>query len=212
MYTWKMMKDACTILKCNARIQEKGNWVLEHDTTKLSSIVNLLEKGSSYKDLNTSYIIFICTFDPFQRGRALYKFRTTCEDEADTLELKDREYKLFLNSKGYKKAEDPDLAAFLQYIDGKTAEGKFTNEIAQAVQELQQSPMERRTYMLLSQVIKEHEDASFEKGVEYGKQEGKQEAKQETAYKLLALGIPLEAIAAGTGLPLEEIRKMAKKK
>ena len=36
----------------------------------------------------------------FGRGRALYKFRNTCEDEADTLELKDREYKLFLNSKG----------------------------------------------------------------------------------------------------------------
>lgn len=161
-----------------------------------------------FTDLNTSYIIFICTFDPFQRGRALYKFRTTCEDEADTLELKDREYKLFLNSKGYKKAEDPDLAAFLQYIDGKTAEGKFTNEIAQAVQELQRSPMERRTYMLLSQVIKEHETASYTKGVEYGRQE----EKQETAYKLLALGVPLETIAAGTGLPLEEIREMAKNK
>jgi len=180
----------------------------------------LLAKGASYKALNTSYVIFICTFDPFNRGRAMYKFRNTCEDEADTLELKDREYKLFLNSKGYNEAKDPDLAAFLRYIDGKAAEGEFTLEVAQAVQELQRSPMERRTYMLLTQVIKEHEDASYAKGVEYGKAEGKQEGreegrqeeKQETAYKLLRLGVPLETIAAGTGLPLEEIQAMLKEK
>lgn len=160
----------------------------------------LLEKGSSYKDLSTSYVIFICTFDPFGRGRALYKFRNTCEDEKDTLELKDREYKLFLNSKGYEKAEDPDLAAFLQYIDGNAAVGRFTNEVAKAVQELQRSPMERRTYMLLSQVIKEREEASYRK------------SKQDTAFNLIQLGVPLETIAAGTGLPLPEVQEMAKRK
>ena len=70
---------------------------------------------------------------------------------------------------------------------------------------------------LLTQEIKDKiEEASYAKGVECGKEEGRQEGKaeekQQTAAKLLQLGVPLETIAAGTGLPLTEIQEMAKKK
>ena len=153
----------------------------------------LLEKGASYKELNTSYVILICTFDPFNRGRALYKFRNTCEDEGDAIELKNREYKLFLNSKGYSEAKEPDLADFLQYIDGKSAEREFAREVADAVRELQRSPTERRDYMLLSQILKEEQKASFEQGVRH------------TALAMLKNGISIDMIQQCTGLSKEEL-------
>ena len=65
---------------------------------------------------------------------------------------------------------------------------------------------------LLTQEIKDREDASYAKGVKFGKEEGRQETQQETAYKLLALGVPLETVAAGTGLSLEEIQALLKEK
>lgn len=157
--------------------------------------------------MNTSYIIFICTFDPFNRGRALYKFHNTCEDEVDTLELKDKEYKIFLNSKSHEKADNPDLAAFLRYIDGKAAEGDFTKEVAEAVKELQRSPMERRTYMLLSQVIKEREDARFKEGIE----QGQIQERNSIALRLLKKGHTPESIAEDLNISLQDVLKLTER-
>ena len=162
----------------------------------------LLEKGESYKKLNTSYVIFICTFDPFGCGHAIYTFHSTCKQTKDTLELKDREYKLFLNSKNWDTAEDPDLMAFLSYVDGKAARGQFTEEVAETVRELQKSSIERRKYMRFAQELKEKEIAGYEKGV--------QDCQQKSAYRLLNLGISPETVAAGTGLSLEEVQALAK--
>ena len=33
-----------------------------------------LEKGHDYTELKDSYVIFICTFDPFNKGEAYYEF------------------------------------------------------------------------------------------------------------------------------------------
>ena len=94
--------------------------------------LNLIEKGELYDKLNTSYVIFICTFDPFDRGRPMYTFRNLCIEDK-TLELGDRSTKIFLNSKGQSESLDPDIAAFLRYVDGKAAEGTFTKEVNQEV-------------------------------------------------------------------------------
>jgi len=43
--------------------------------------LNLIEKGELYDKLNTSYVIFICTFDPFNKGRHVYHFENRCIDD-----------------------------------------------------------------------------------------------------------------------------------
>lgn len=45
-----------------------------------------------------------------------------------------------------------------------------------------------------------------------GEERGRAKEKRATARKFLQLGIDCETVAAGTGLPLEEIREMAKNK
>ena len=83
------------------------------------------EKGQDYQDLKESYIIFICTFDPFKQGYPIYTFRNLSIENKE-LELEDKTTKIFLNSKGKTETLDTDIAAFLKYVNGKAAEGTFT--------------------------------------------------------------------------------------
>ena len=61
--------------------------------------LDVLGKGRDYIELKKSYVIFICTFDPFDEGRRVYTFSNRCH-ESDGLELGDETTKLFLNAKG----------------------------------------------------------------------------------------------------------------
>ena len=70
--------------------------------------LSLIEKGASYGELRKSYIIFICTFDPFERGLCCYRFENFCCDDKD-LPLNDGAVKIILNSRGCIKEADATI-------------------------------------------------------------------------------------------------------
>lgn len=70
--------------------------------------LSLIEKGASYGELRKSYIIFICTFDPFERGLCCYRFENFCCDDKD-LPLNDGAVKIILNSRGCIKESDATI-------------------------------------------------------------------------------------------------------
>ena len=37
-----------------------------------------LKKSGNYKDLPDAYVVFICNFDPFKKGRHIYSFQNYC--------------------------------------------------------------------------------------------------------------------------------------
>ena len=43
--------------------------------------LDLISKGEDYRKLAKSYIIFICTFDLFNKGRHKYTFETVCKED-----------------------------------------------------------------------------------------------------------------------------------
>lgn len=45
--------------------------------------LNLIEKGEPYQKLNRSYVIFICTFDPFGEGFYRYTFENICREDTE---------------------------------------------------------------------------------------------------------------------------------
>lgn len=49
-----------------------------HDVLDL----NLLQKNADYEALNQCYVIFICTFDFFSKGRYMYTFKRQCQEDA----------------------------------------------------------------------------------------------------------------------------------
>ncbi len=144
--------------------------------------MGLLEKGGDYDKLNPSFIIFICTFDPFKKGLPLYTFRNRCIED-DGLELQDETTKIFLNSKGHSGNIDPDIASFLRYVDGKAAEGSFTKTVEQEVLRVKKHDETRREYMTLAMEIRRRENMARE------------EERREIILNMASIQMPVELMA-----------------
>ena len=56
--------------------------------------VDNLLRGQSYAELKESYVIFICTQDPFGVGLPVYTFRSVCSED-DSILLDDKSVKVF---------------------------------------------------------------------------------------------------------------------
>lgn len=124
--------------------------------------MDVLEKGADYNELKKTFIIFICTFDLFGRGLPIYTFSNQCEELPD-LHLDDEATKVFLNSKFIESPDDPDIAAFLRYVDGHAAEGDFTTEVDQEAQAIKSHDETRREYMTFKMEIeRQRRDAASE--------------------------------------------------
>ena len=83
--------------------------------------VNSLRPGESFEDLKPSFVVFICTFDPFGYGLYRYTFEPACK-ERDFL-LGDETCRIFLNTKGQNPDEvPPELVTFLKYVEDSSAE------------------------------------------------------------------------------------------
>lgn len=126
--------------------------------------LNILNKGESYCNLKKSYVIFICTFDPFGEGRHIYTFCNTCQENT-SLTLNDDAVKIVLNTKGIIDDVSPEMKRILDYIEGKGASDTFTRELENAVQSVRQNEDWRRDYMTLQQEYQER----FQEGKIEGK-------------------------------------------
>jgi len=70
--------------------------------------LDLICAGMPYEELKTTFIIFICTFDPFKDGRHIYTFENTCQENRELL-LGDETVKIFLNTRGELDDIDDDM-------------------------------------------------------------------------------------------------------
>lgn len=80
---------------------------------------SLISHGENCAKLKKSYIIFICTFDPFSDGRHIYTFENRCL-EIPSLVLGDETTEIFLNTKGEKDDVNDEMKEFLAYIENST--------------------------------------------------------------------------------------------
>lgn len=91
--------------------------------------LQLLDRGdSTYQKLNQSYIIFICVFDLFGKGRHIYTFENICRED-NSITLGDRTTKIFLNAKGTMDDVSRELKAFLDYVAGQMSEDDFVSVV-----------------------------------------------------------------------------------
>ena len=166
-------------------------------------IDNLL-KGASYTALNESYIIFICTFDPFEKGLPHYTFKNLCLQNSE-VDIKDGAIKEVFNAKAYATEQDVEISAFLKYIDSKEATDDFTDKINHIVELAKINEKFKGDYLAMN--IRETD--IYEEGRNDGIAQGAEQAKIDTAKKLLLENLPKDLIVRTTGLPLETIQKLA---
>ena len=108
--------------------------------------LNLIEKGVSYSALNQSFVIFICTFDPFGKGLYQYTFQNVCLEDTDIF-LGDETTKIFFNTKGNLTDAPEPLRKFLHYVETKEATNDFTQKIDSEVEHIKSNKTWRREYM-----------------------------------------------------------------
>lgn len=135
----------------------------------------------------------------------MYTFRHRCI-EKEGLELGDLSTKIFLNAKGESDTLDPDIAAFLRYVDGKAAEGALTKGINEEVIRIKEHKEMRREYMTLLMELQKYKTEGMQEGIEIG-----MEKKGRTVImNLLKLNMPIDNIAAATESPIPYVKEIAR--
>ena len=86
--------------------------------------VSTTPTSSLYPDLPDNILIFICTFDPFDRNFPRYTFQYTCQEADHQLKLEDGSLRIFLNTTATKLSSlDQKLQAFYHYLQKSLLSG-----------------------------------------------------------------------------------------
>ena len=165
---------------------------------------NALKKGERYSQLRKSYVIFICTFDPFGRGLAKYTFNAICNED-HSLVLDDGVTRVFINTEGDRHRISKELASFIGYISTGEVTDDYTKDLDEEVRALRNDDGRERDYMTYMQTIMEHEDIAYSQGIT----QGISQANKAMAIKMLKANKPYEEISEFTELTLSEIRELA---
>ena len=175
------------------------------------SDVEATQKGTFYKDLKDSYVIFICNFDPFVKGLPYYEFENICLAYNPAIRLEDGTKKVFLNVTATDLSKlDFNLQSLYHYIRDEKVESNLTNTIAQKLSLTKAEIEERKEYMTYTLKLMDYKELGYKEGIEKGIQKGIETTSKDIALKLLQNNIPLEIIINSTGLSketLEEIKK-----
>ena len=140
--------------------------------------INSLHKGESYRKLKESYIVFVCSFDPFKHSRMIYTFRNKCI-EIEDLELEDKATKIFLNASGTAGEINNEIKNFLQYINSGEIKGQFTSKVDDKLKELKSREEIGVEYMTYELMLQDARDDAYYKGLTEGRNEGRAEGRNE---------------------------------
>ena len=167
--------------------------------------LNILQKGQDYTKLKKSYVIFICTFDPFGEGRHIYTFCNICQENT-ALTLDDDAVKIILSTKGTMDDVSPEMKRILDYIDGKGASDEYTKQLEEAVRSARQNESWRLGYMTLEYEYRQR----YEEGLKEGEETGIAKTNERSIRKLYKRGESIASIAEFVELDEEAVKRIIK--
>ncbi|MCR4922922.1 MAG: hypothetical protein K5931_02805 [Lachnospiraceae bacterium] len=166
-------------------------------------------------------ILFICTFDPFDRGISKYSFKTICMEENDLI-LEDESSRIFFNCT-YKGNDIPqDLKDLYSYIDSGIVKGGLTEMIDNEVVKGRENELWSLEYIREANVLADAREEGREEGLKAGREEGLKAGREDVwnsgrenerkfvIEKMLSKGNTIEEIADFYDLPEDYIRKVEK--
>ena len=98
----------------------------------------------------------------------------------------------------------PEMKRILDYIDGKGASDKFTEELEEAVRSARQNERWRLDYMTLEHEYRQR----YLEGKEEGREEGRAEGRERTIQKLHERGESIASIADIVEVNEEEVKRV----
>ena len=193
--------------------QKKGNLLKRARYHHAQMDVASLKPGEDFSQLSPSYVIFICTFDPFNNALPCYTFKNICKENT-AIELNDKTSKIIFNSTAYDKEKDVEISAFLKYIKTQEATDDFTNRLKTFVEKAKHNKELRSYYLSMNIHDSDIRRVAFQEGkdagISQGLQQGAEQKAIETAKNMIQKNLNFELIAECTSLPLEKIQQLAK--
>ena len=178
--------------------------------------VSTTPSSSQYPDLPDNILIFICTFDPFDKNYPRYTFQYTCQEANHQLKLEDGSLRIFLNTATEELSNlDQKLEAFYHYIQKGVIESELAQNISQKITTLKNDSIVRRFYMTWSITMADMRREGFEEGLHQGREQGREqgayERALETARNLLTEGLAPQVVTRCTNLPPEVVQELMKR-
>jgi hypothetical protein len=111
---------------------------------------DFLLKGNYYTEFRESYVIVLCKEDPWGENIPCYTFANHCMEDIG-LVLKDKTHKIFYNASSYKREENPEKRAILEYLVDKNPSSDFTKQLDNFVEQTKLNDIFRDDYISLEQ-------------------------------------------------------------
>ena len=205
------LKDENRVINVEMQTSNKGDLSHRARYYQAAADIDTTPKGSEYQDLKQNYVIFICTFDPFHKGKPFYTFQNLCLEHGEPIYLDDGTTKIFLNTNSKDLGNlDLELRLFYDYVKGNNAQSDFTQELDSSISRLKEEKEERNMYLTYTSRMMECRRDGYEEGLsiglEQGLERGAYQTKLETAKLLLNYGDPPEKVAICTNLPLDVVQ------
>ena len=211
------LKDENKVINVEMQASNHGDLPRRARYYQAAADIDTTPKGSEYSDLKQNYVIFICTFDPFHKGKPFYTFQNYCINYGEPIPLEDGTEKIFLNTTAKDLSNlDLDLRLFYDYIKDKIAQTAFTKELDESIARMKQEKEERNMYLTYTSRMMEcrrdgYEEGLFtgrEEGISIGQERGAYQKALETAKRLLSYGDSPEKVAMCTNLPLDVVLEL----
>ena len=182
--------DGKTIYNCEMQTSDTAGLPKRSRYYQSQIDMTLLKPGELYTQLKKSFVIFICTFDPFGKGRYVYRFENLCIDEPE-IALNDEAIKVFVNTKGTVGDVSEEFKELMHFIDtSEMAEYKnpLVNAMKRELEKARSREEWRKDFMSLEMLKTECEAR--------GRREGEARGLLKGMWSLVNSGLISSAVAA----------------
>lgn len=134
-----------------------------------------LESGRDYRELPDSFIIFVCAFDYFGGGLAVYRRKTVLEGRED-IPYEDGSHVYVLNSEYREGNAAPAILEYLRCIRDNDVDYGYESELMRAVcpaiKSIRSDEGKEASYMTMQMLMADERRNGVQEGLQKGRVEG----------------------------------------
>ncbi len=161
-------------------------------------------KSKSYREMNDSYVIFICMFDLFGLDQYIYRFENY--DKSLGLRYGDGARTIIINANGHKGDASDDLKAFISYLNNpeyadKVPVNDFVKQLDKSVLENSKDKEWRKMHMKYEADIIDWLDEGEARGIK------NERSRTRRIFELIREGRSIDYIAADINMPKEYVEE-----
>ncbi|MCQ2248343.1 MAG: Rpn family recombination-promoting nuclease/putative transposase [Treponema sp.] len=170
------LKESSRVFDVELQVENFSNFPLRARYYQSIMDIETLPKNRDYSELPESYVLFICTKDPFGGKLPIYSIDSTIRENRQ-IPYNDKTLKIFYNAAAWKRCEDPEIKSFLEFITTKSSSSDFTKNIEESISRIKNDQGVKQMFMTKRQKLSIDLEEEYGNGLAEGRIEGRQEAE-----------------------------------